>query len=295
MVLSRSFPFLAAAALSAVLVPPAVSAGPQEPTVSLPPLVRNVDVTVTNIDVVVTDKKGNRIRGLKRDDFEVYEDGQLQPLTNFFAVDGGKVVYFGDEAVPGVASPAPGPSPVPVATPAPAEPAVAPLPVPKTKIVIFIDNLSLQPFNRNRVLKNLETWARENIRDNVEAMVVTWDRSLKVRRKFTNDGREISDVIRQQGDYSTMGQTRLSERRDILRRIDDAKSEYEAFVEARQYALAYKNDLDFTTDAGSGSISFLPQSRGGRSSCTSRRAFRSPRVPSSGSTSRTVSGRRPGA
>ncbi|MHB1045345.1 MAG: VWA domain-containing protein [Thermoanaerobaculia bacterium] len=249
MVLFRPSAFLAAAALAAVLVPPAVSAGPQEPPAGLPPLVRNVDVTVTNIDVVVTDKKGNRIRGLKREDFEVYEDGQLQPLTNFFAVDGGKVVFFGDEAVPGVASPAPAPSPVPEATPAPAEPALAPLPVPKTKIVIFIDNLSLQPFNRNRVLKNLETWARENIRDNVEAMVVTWDRSLKVRRKFTNDGREISDVIRQQGDYSTMGQTRLSERRDILRRIDDAQSEYEAFVEARQYALAFKNDLDFTTNA----------------------------------------------
>ncbi|HQN08431.1 MAG TPA: VWA domain-containing protein [Thermoanaerobaculia bacterium] len=251
MVLSRPFASIVALTLAAILVSPAVAAGPQEPPSGLPPLVRNVDVTVTNIDVVVTDKKGNRIRGLKRDDFEVYEDGQLQPLTNFFAVDGGKVVYFGDEAVPGTASPAPAPAPAPApeATPAPAEPAAAPLPVPKTKIVIFIDNLSLQPFNRNRVLKNLETWVRENVRDNVEAMVVTWDRSLKVRRKFTNDGREVSDVIRQQGDYSTMGQTRLSERRDILRRIDDAQSEYEAFVEARQYALAYKNDLDFTTDA----------------------------------------------
>lgn len=251
MVLSRPFASIVALTLAAILVSPAVAAGPQEPPSGLPPLVRNVDVTVTNIDVVVTDKKGNRIRGLKRDDFEVYEDGQLQPLTNFFAVDGGKVVYFGDEAVPGTASPepVPAPTPAPEATPAPAEPAAAPLPVPKTKIVIFIDNLSLQPFNRNRVLKNLETWVRENVRDNVEAMVVTWDRSLKVRRKFTNDGREVSDVIRQQGDYSTMGQTRLSERRDILRRIDDAQSEYEAFVEARQYALAYKNDLDFTTDA----------------------------------------------
>lgn len=64
-------------------------------------------MTVTNIDVVVTDKKGSRIRGLKRGDFEVYEDGQLQPLTNFFAVDGGKVVYFGDEAVPGAPAAAP--------------------------------------------------------------------------------------------------------------------------------------------------------------------------------------------
>ncbi|MBK6404361.1 MAG: VWA domain-containing protein [Holophagales bacterium] len=80
-------------------------------------------------------------------------------------------------------------------------------------------------------------------------MVVTWDRTLKVRRKFTNDGREISDVLKQQEDLSTLGQTRLSERRDILRRIDDSTSETEAFTEARQYALAYKNDIDFTVDA----------------------------------------------
>lgn len=249
MVLSRYCLPVAAAALVAALLPPAAAAGPQEPTPRPGPLVRNVDVTITNIDVVVTDKKGSRVRGLTRDDFEVYEDGMLQPLTNFYAVDGGKVVYFGDEAVPGEPKAEPAPAPAPAAPAPPPDPAVAPLPVPRTKIVIFIDNLSLQPFNRNRILKSLETWARENIRDNVEAMVVTWDRSLKVRRKFTNDGREISDVIRQQGDMSTMGQTRLSERRDIIRRIDEAQSENQAFVEARQYVLSYKNDLDFTTAA----------------------------------------------
>ena len=139
----------------------------------------------------------------------------LQPLTNFYAVDGGKVVFFGDEAVPGEA-PAPAPSrrrrPPRLPSPpgAPVDPAVAPLPVPRTRIVIFIDNLSLQPFNRNRVLRSVQTWVRENVKDNVEAMVVTWDRSLKVRRKFTNDGREISDVLKQQEDLSTLGQTRLS-------------------------------------------------------------------------------------
>ncbi len=131
----------------------------------------------------------------------------------------------------------------------PVDPAVAPLPVPRTRIVIFIDNLSLQPFNRNRVLRSVQTWVRENVRDNVEAMVVTWDRSLKVRRKFTNDGREVSDILKQQEDLSTLGQTRLSERADIIRRIDDTKSETEAYAEARQYALSYKNDIDFTVDA----------------------------------------------
>jgi len=202
----------------------------------------------------VTDSKGNRIRGLTKEDFDVFEDGMLQPLTNFYAVDGGKVVFFGDEPVLGTAPtpatpPAAAPAVAPEPAPEPADPAVAPLPVPRTKIVIFIDNLSLQPFNRNRVLRGVQTWVRENVSGNVEAMVVTWDRSLKVRRKFTNDGREISDVLKQQEDLSTLGQTRLSERRDILRRIDESKTESEAFNEARQYALAYKNDIDFTVDA----------------------------------------------
>jgi VWFA-related protein len=256
MVLSRPTPHAVVTALLAALPALVLSAAPQVPgpTPRPGPLVRNVDVTVTNIDVVVTDSKGNRIRNLAKEDFDVYEDGKLQPLTNFYAVDGGKVVYFGNEAVPGEAST---PAPLAAATPAPAsepalepvDPAVAPLPVPRTRIVIFIDNLSLQPFNRNRVLRNVQTWVRENVKDNVEAMVVTWDRSLKVRRKFTNDGREVSDILKQQEDLSTLGQTRLSERADIIRRIDDTKSETEAFAEARQYALSYKNDIDFTVDA----------------------------------------------
>jgi len=256
MVLSRPSPPAVVTALLAALPALVLSAAPQVPgpTPRPGPLVRNVDVTVTNIDVVVTDSKGNRVRNLAKEDFDVYEDGKLQPLTNFYAVDGGKVVYFGNEAVPGDA---PAPAPLPASTPVPApepalepvDPAVAPLPVPRTRIVIFIDNLSLQPFNRNRVLRGVQTWVRENVKDNVEAMVVTWDRSLKVRRKFTNDGREVSDVLKQQEDLSTLGQTRLSERSDIIRRIDDSKSEAEAFSEARQYALSYKNDIDFTVDA----------------------------------------------
>lgn len=256
MVLSRPSPPAVVTALLAALPALVLSAAPQVPgpTPRPGPLVRNVDVTVTNIDVVVTDSKGNRVRNLAKEDFDVYEDGKLQPLTNFYAVDGGKVVFFGNEAVPGEA---PAPAPLPASTPVPApeparepvDPAVAPLPVPRTRIVIFIDNLSLQPFNRNRVLRSVQTWVRENVKDNVEAMVVTWDRSLKVRRKFTNDGREVSDVLKQQEDLSTLGQTRLSERSDIIRRIDDSKSETEAFSEARQYALSYKNDIDFTVDA----------------------------------------------
>jgi Ca-activated chloride channel family protein len=55
-----------------------------------PPVAEKVEVSVTNVEVVVTDSKGNRVAGLTRDDFEVYQDGTPQKISNFYAVSGGK-------------------------------------------------------------------------------------------------------------------------------------------------------------------------------------------------------------
>ncbi len=235
-----------AALLAALLVPPAAPTGAAEtkptPVGPLRPLVRSVDVTVTNIDVVVTDSKGNRVTGLRKEDFEVVEDGAKQPVTNFYAVEGGALTVIGDEPVP------PAPTPVPMAPPAP-PPAEAPASAQKTWIVIFVDNLNLTPFNRNRILKNVQGWVRGAVKGNVEAMVVTWDRSLKVRRKFTNDGRDVADVLGQLEEVSALRVATLSERKDLLQAIDDSVSEEQAVGKARQYALSLKNDLEFTLDA----------------------------------------------
>ena len=42
-----------------------------------------VSVRLVTLDVVVTDKKGNLVKDLKRDDFRVYEDAQQQTIKNF--------------------------------------------------------------------------------------------------------------------------------------------------------------------------------------------------------------------
>ena len=55
-------------------------------------LTYKVKVTVTTVDVIVTDKKGNRIKGLTKDNFEIYEDGILQNITNFFEIKGMEVL-----------------------------------------------------------------------------------------------------------------------------------------------------------------------------------------------------------
>ncbi len=239
--------FLCAVSPASAQKPPA-----EKPRSESGSVVKSVDVSITNLDVVVTDSKGNRAKGLTKDDFEVVEDGQVQPLTNFYAVEGGAVTFFGDEAV-SVPSAETGPK----NTPVPAPENVAPLPVPRTRIVIFVDNLNIAPFNRNRILRNVQEFVRTSVKGNVEAMVVTWDRSLKVRRKFTNDGRDVSDVLRQIEDISALATQRASERQNVLKEIDDASSADVAVTRVRSYVLSYKNDMDFTLEALKKSIDQL--------------------------------------
>lgn len=45
--------------------------------------VESVDVEVIEVDVVVTDRKGRPVRGLGREDFELYADGERIEISNF--------------------------------------------------------------------------------------------------------------------------------------------------------------------------------------------------------------------
>jgi VWFA-related protein len=53
---------------------------PQQPTFKL-------RVDYVEVDVVVTDRQGNLVRDLKKEDFQVLEDGKPQAVTNFTLVD----------------------------------------------------------------------------------------------------------------------------------------------------------------------------------------------------------------
>src|SRR5450759_312136 len=57
------------------------------PVEAPPPLVEKIEVSVVNVDVTVTDRRGQPVPGLTRNDFEILEDGKLQPISNFYAVE----------------------------------------------------------------------------------------------------------------------------------------------------------------------------------------------------------------
>jgi hypothetical protein len=69
--------------------PPAAqqpSTAQQPPAAQQPPTFK-VRVDYVEVDAVVTDRQGRIVRDLKKEDFQVLEDGKSQTITNFTMVD----------------------------------------------------------------------------------------------------------------------------------------------------------------------------------------------------------------
>src|SRR5262245_66178472 len=79
---------LAGTALPAGQNPPPPAPNPQTapPAPSQGPTFR-VRVDYVEVDVVVTDQQGNLVRDLKKEDFQVLEDGKAQTISTFSLVD----------------------------------------------------------------------------------------------------------------------------------------------------------------------------------------------------------------
>jgi len=201
-----------------------------------------VNVTVVNVDAFVTDKSGARVKGLTREDFELFEDGKPVQITNFYAVEAGKAIRQLD---PDAASPAAGSVGVP-------------LPLPQTEeipdeqrlyLIVYIDNFNLRPFNRNRVLRELRQFLNQKLKAGDRTMLVTYDRELHVRRTFTSDPSVVASALFELETLSAMGTHTDSDRKDILKAIEDAEHVNEVYGRVRSYAESLFNDLEFTISA----------------------------------------------
>ena len=129
-----------------------------------------IDVSVVGVEVVVSDKNGQPITGLTRDDFELYEDGELMELSNFYASRGA-----GGTSAGGATTEPPKNRPL--------------------HLVIFIDQLNIGPRNRSLLFDRL----RQDLRDKVSAtdqiMVATLSSKLVIAQAFTADHDRIFAVL----------------------------------------------------------------------------------------------------
>ncbi len=168
-------PVLAAAALALTVLPAGRTAG--QPASDAPRVAASAEVSILGVDVVVTDRNGRPVHGLKAADFELFHGGKPVAITNFH------------EERELAEAPRPAATDVPTAE-AQAPPAPEPAAVrPPRRVVVFVDRLYIPEPNRRRQLfdgvKGLLAKALTGPGD--EAMVVSWGDSVRVVRSFTDD------------------------------------------------------------------------------------------------------------
>ncbi|MEM7584434.1 MAG: VWA domain-containing protein [Acidobacteriota bacterium] len=200
----------------------------------------SIDVSIVNLEVYVTDKKGNRITGLKREDFELLANRKPIAITNFFEVEGGAATtdtgrpLVSDNLDPRLQ----------------ADPRRRKVPEDqRLHLIVYVDNLNLRPFTRNRTIRYIRTFLRNRLRPGDEVMLATYERSLHIRHQFTSDPEIISSALYDVEEMSGMGVHADSERRDILRDIYEADSINLIRGRATQYAESMFSDMRFTLDA----------------------------------------------
>ncbi len=164
-----------------------------------------IEVNVVNVDVLVTDRGGRPVTDLRREDFEVLEDGKRMEVTNFQVLKAG----------PAASAPLPAPS-APASQPAEPEPQ---LPAEeRLHLIVYVDNFNLEPAHRARVLQQLRGFLKD-LSPEDRVMMVTNDLGLTVRLPFSGDQAAMERALAEIGTLPTQGQTTANERRQALTRV----------------------------------------------------------------------------
>jgi len=172
------------------------AATPQTQPPDIPRTSESIEVSIVNVDVFVTDRAGNRVRGLTQGDFEIYEDGKPQPITNF-------TEYLSDVSnekvnVSDVGQP-------------PRSSGQAGELVPRHQhrtLVVFIDRFQTPAQKSEEVFSQLKSLLHKTVRPGDGVTIVSWTHRLYTRLPFTDDLTDIDstlDQIAKERHYSITG------------------------------------------------------------------------------------------
>lgn len=212
-------PLLTLAVLALPTVPRVAAQAPEV----LPPLVDEITVEVVNVDVVVTDRHGNPVNGLTRDEFAVYEDGQRREISNFYAfaqdraqvsADGGGARGAGEPRWDDVAT--------------------------RRRMVLLFDSASLEKRIRDRSIEGLERFILEQFEGTHEWAVVAYRDRLQLLQPFTAEKTEVLAALARVRDLPV--QVRRTHGWDPLQTEDDS-------TVSRADSFGLRAGFDQTTDA----------------------------------------------
>lgn len=156
-----------------------------------------IDVRVVNVEVVVVDKQGNRVPGLKPEDFRLRVDGAEVPIEYFTEVFGGQAV------LPEAGSAAQG------------VPAVSPGKPVGTSYLVFIDEYFTVVRDRNRVLRGLKDQLNLMAPEDRMAVVAFDGHQLDMLATWSQSPGQITAVLEEALRRPSHGLQRVAERRTL--------------------------------------------------------------------------------
>ncbi len=175
------------------------------------PFLEVVDVRVVNVDVFVSDKKGRPIEGLAPGDFELVEDGRPVEITYFRA---GQRPRFEDGATPE--------SPQTQGGRDKASEAVEPI-----WAVLFLDNLNLDPSDRQRIADDLARFVGSRRPEHLRILLATYDVGLRIQTDFTTtDAEELRRALDTSVAKSSFGRQDAIEYARLFRDVQELYEVY---------------------------------------------------------------------
>jgi VWFA-related protein len=186
------------AALSALAAAMPLFAQTPRPAEPPPVFGEQIEVRVVNVEVVVTDKDGNRVTGLQPSDFQLRVDGKDVPVEFFTEVIGRHAV-----APEGQAPPAAGPSVVPGEGVG-------------TWYLVFVDDFFAQTPHRNQVLTSLKDQLARLGPDDRMALVAFDGGRLDMLSSWTNNVRDLSRAFSDAMARPARGPQRATELTQLL-------------------------------------------------------------------------------
>ncbi|MBA3633330.1 MAG: VWA domain-containing protein [Acidobacteria bacterium] len=141
-----------------------------------------ISTTLIQVDVTVTDKNGKIIKDLKPEDFEIYENGEKQEITNFSFISNASATTA---ATPNIKEKPPVPLP-----PAPVNPKQV-----KRTIALVVDDLTLSFESVHYVRQALKKFVDEQMQDGDLVAIIRTGSGIGALQQFTSDKRQLYAAI----------------------------------------------------------------------------------------------------
>ena len=166
-----------------------------------------IDVQLVNVEVWVTDRKGQPVSGLTVDDFEVLEDGKPVEITYFAEIQENRPVL----TEPGQVRTEPDEQPPPAP---PASPEGEP-----SHLVVYFDQLHLSPTSRKRAIEDLREFLLEGEVPPGRVLILSQDEKLQTEVTFGSTRTELGEALSRLSKSLPRGGIMASEKRLAIRNV----------------------------------------------------------------------------